>query len=160
MPRFSESAASLVMVESKDYGSAGIRGVSWHMGKHDSVSVFITFGALTGNSILTFAASAARALTTTAIAFNYRLGAAVFTNAGATAQDQYGDVIAVTSAGLTLTAATFQHKPIVVEFDSDSFTDAKPWLSLNIDATATVLNVGAIALARTRFAGHLIPSAT
>jgi hypothetical protein len=158
MPRFSESAVFATMIESKDYGSAGIRGVSVHMGKVDSISVLLSFGALTGNSILTCNASAARALTTTAIAFGYRLGAATFTNAGATLQDQFGDVIAVAAAGLTLTAATFQHKQVVIEFDSDSFTDAKPWLSLNIDATATVLNVAGVSVGRARYPGHLIPS--
>lgn len=155
MPRFSESTVLATLIESKDYGSAGIQSDAVHLGKMSSVTVLFTFGAVTGNSILTFYASAARDLITTALAFNYRVGAAAYKAALA---DQFGDIVAVTSAGLTLTAATFNHRQLVVEFDSDSFKDGSPWLTCNIDATATVMNVGAFAIGKARYPGHLIPS--
>jgi hypothetical protein len=153
--RISERYVPVTLIESKDYGSAGIQSDAVHMGKLHSLTVLLTFGALTGNSILTIFASAARDLVTTAIAFNYRLGAAVYKAALA---DQLGDVIAVSATGLTLTAATFQHKQVAIEFDSDAFTDGKPWLTLNIDSTATVMNVAAVAIGTPRYPGHLIPS--
>jgi hypothetical protein len=155
MPRLSESAVMVALIESKNYGSAGIQADAINLGKLHSVSVLINFGALTGNSILLAYASAARDLTTTAIAFNYRLSAAVYK---ASLADQFGDVIAVAATGLTLTAATFANKSIVVEFDADAFTDGKPWLTLNIDATASVMNVAAVAIGKARYPGHLIPS--
>lgn len=155
MARISESNVIALLIEPKDYGSSGIQSDAIHMGKLNSVTVVITFGAITGNSILLAYASAARDLETTAVAFNYRLGAATFKSALA---DQFGDKIAVPSAGLTLTAATFKDRQMVVEFDSDSFTDGSPWLTLNIDSTATVMLASAVAVGTPRYPGHLIPS--
>jgi hypothetical protein len=77
------------------------------MGKMHSVSVLITFGAITGNSILTVYASAARDLTTTRSRSTTASAAAVYKAALA---DQFGDVVAVAATGLTLTAATFANK--------------------------------------------------
>lgn len=155
MPRFSESTVLATMVESKDYGSSGIDSDAISLGLMHAVTVLFTFGALTGNSILNFYNSAARDLKTTAIAFSYRLAAAAYKVALA---DQFGDPIAVASTGLTLTAATFAHKQIVVEFEADTVLDAKPWLTFNIDSTATVMNVGAVAIGKARYPGHLVPS--
>jgi hypothetical protein len=53
MSRLSESAVIVALIESKNYGSAGIQADAINMGKLHSVSVLINFGALTGNSILT-----------------------------------------------------------------------------------------------------------
>lgn len=153
--RISEFRVPVDFIESKDYGSAGITSDAVNLGKMHAFSVFISFGAITGNSILTVYNSAARDLTTTAIAFGYRLGAAVFKGSLA---DQLGDLVAVAAAGLTLTAATFKNRQMVIEFDSDTVLDGKPWLTFNIDATATVLNVAAIGVGVPRYPGHLIPS--
>lgn len=158
MPRISERYAIATLIEAKDYGSAGVTSAAVNMGKLHSVTCLFTFGVLTGNSTLIPYASAARASSTTALAFNYRLAAATFTVAGITAADQFGDPIAVTSAGLTLTAATFTHKQMVVEFDSDAFLDKNPWLTFVVSATATVFLVGALAIGYHRYPGHLIPS--
>lgn len=155
MARNSESKVFATLIESKDYGSAGIQSDSVHLGKMHSVSVLITFGVITGNSTLLVYASAARDLETTAVAFNYRLGAAAYKAALA---DQLGDAIAVASTGLVLVAATFNHRQVVIEIDSDSFTDGKPWLTINIDNTATAMNVAAFAIGNPRYPGHLIPS--
>ncbi len=132
--RVSERYVTIDFIESKDYGSAGILSDAVHLGKLSSFSVVITFGAITGNSTLIVYASAARDLTTTAIAFTYRVGAGVFKAALA---DQFGDAVAVTAAGQRFT---------------------KPWLTFNIDATATAINVGAIGVGLPRYPGHLIPS--
>ena len=155
MPRLSESCVFVDFIESKDYGSAGITSDAIHLGKMHSVSVVFSFGAITGNSVLTCYASASRDLTTTAIAFNYRLGAAVFKAALA---DQFGDAVAVASTGLTLVANTFKNRQFVIEIDADTMPDGKPWLTIGLDATATVLNVAAIAIGKARYPGHLIPS--
>jgi hypothetical protein len=150
--RISERYAIVTLIEAKDYGSVGIQSDAVFMGKLQNIGCLFTFGALTGNSILLAYASAARDLETTAIAFNYRLAAATYKS---TAADQLGDVIAVTAAGLTLTAATFQHKQLLIEFDSDSGADGAPWLTFNIDATATMMNVAAFGVGEQRNAQHL-----
>jgi hypothetical protein len=89
--RISERLVSVPMCEAKDYGSAGVDFDSVHLGKLNSLSAFLTFGAITGNSILTVYLGATAGAKTTAIAFNYRLGAADFKVALA---DQFGDAIA------------------------------------------------------------------
>lgn len=155
MPRISERFVVATLIESKDYGSAGIQSDAIHMGKVNEASILLTFGALTGNSTLIVYASASRDAITTAIAFKYRLGAAAFKAALA---DQFGDAVSVAATGLALTAATFQHKQVAIEFDSDAFTDGSPWLTLNIDNVATALNVAALAVGYARYPGHLIPS--
>lgn len=155
MPRISETHVVATLIESKDYGSAGIQSDAINLGKMHSVTCILTFGALTGNSTLIVYLSAARDLTTTAIAFNYRIGAAAYKAALA---DQFGDAVAVASTGLVLTAATFAHKQVVIEIDADTVADGKPWLTLNIDNTATAMNVAAVAVGRARYPGHLIPS--
>ena len=155
MPRISESNVCVQMVEPANYGSAGIDSDAVNLGLMAGVSLFITFGAITGNSILLVYNSATRDLKTTAIAFSYRFQAADFKVALA---DQYGDKIAVAATGLTLTAATVDHRTIAVEIDSDTMLDGKPWLTFNIDATATVMNVACVAIGKPRYPGHLIPS--
>lgn len=154
--RISESKVLIPVIEPKDYGSAGIDSDSVNMGALNGLSVAILFGLLTGNSVLTVYAGATAGAKTTAVAFKYRLGAAVFKT---TPADQFGDPIAVASAGLTLTAATFQHKQIAIEIDADTVTDGQPWVTLSIDATASVLAVAASGVGTPRYEGHLPPTA-
>lgn len=149
--RVSESLILIPVVESKDYGSAGIDFDSVHMGRLLSMSVGINFGLLTGNSVLKVSTGATEGTKTTDIAFKYRIGGGAYKAASA---DILGDPVAVTSAGLTLTAATFQHKLIVIEVDADNLTDGQPWVTVSIDATATVLNVGGLAVGYPRHASH------
>lgn len=153
--RISEQFVSVPLVEAKDYGSAGIDFDSVHLGKLNSLSALILFGAITGNSVLTVYLGATAGTKTTAVAFKYRLSAADFKAALA---DQFGDPIDVASTGLTLTAATFDHRQVAIEIDSDTVLEGKPWLTISIDNTATVLNVAAAGLGSPRYPGHLIPS--
>lgn len=152
--RISERYVSVPMIEAKDYGSAGVDSDGVNLGKLHSLSCFLVFGAITGNSILKVYCGATAAKTT-AIAFGYRLGAADFKVALA---DQFGDVIAVATTGLTLTATTFDHRQIAVEIDADTLPEGKPWVTLEIDSTATVMLVGAVGIGMPRYPGHLIPT--
>lgn len=151
MPRISESHILIPVVEAKDYGSAGLDFDSVHIGRLNSLSVAINFGALTGNSILKVSTGATEGTKTTDIAFKYRFGGGDFKAASA---DILGDPVAVASTGLSLVAATFDHRLIVIEIDSDAGTDAQPWVTVSIDATATVLNVGGVAVGSPRHASH------
>ncbi len=154
MPRLTETHVSVPICEAKDYGSAGVDFDGVNLGLLNGFSALLAFGAITGNSILTVYAGATAAKTT-AIGFNYRLGAADFKVALA---DQFGDPIAVASTGLTLTATTFDHRQVAIEIDPDTLPSGKPWITISIDATATVLLLGAIGVGRARYPGHLIPT--
>ena len=149
--RLSESLILVPICEAKDYGSAGIDFDGVNCGLLNGFTAAITFGALTGNSILTVY-TGVTAAKTTAIAFSYRFGAADYKSALA---DTLGDQTAVASTGLTLTAATFDHRLITIDIDPDTLPITKPWVTISIDATATVLLVGAIAVCRPRYAAHL-----
>ena len=155
MPRLSESHIPIQLFESKDHGSAGIDSYSVNTALTNGFSAFINFGAVTGNSILTVYAGASQGAKTTAIAFKYRLSAA---DCKVALSDQLGDAIAVASTGLTLTATTFDHRLVVIEIDPDTMPDAKPYVTLSIDATATVFLAGGFAVARPRQAAHLAQS--
>lgn len=149
--RLSESLQFIPVVEAKDYGSAGVDFDSVHVGRLHGLSVAINFGAITGNSILKVSTGATEGVKTTDIAFKYRFGGGDFKAASA---DILGDATSVASTGLTLTAATFDHRLIVVEVDSDAVTDGQPWVTVSIDSTATVLLVGGVAVGRPRHASH------
>lgn len=151
MPRVSESHILIPVVEAKDYGSAGVDFDSVYIGRLHSLAIAISFGALTGNSVLTVNTGATEGTKTTPMAFKYRIGGGAFKAASA---DILGDATAVTSAGLTLTAATFQHKLVVIEIDVDAMTDGQPWVTVALDATATVLNVGGLGIGKPRHASH------
>lgn len=159
---FSEEFKIATIVESKDYGTAGIVGDSIHRGRVHQVAFILTFGALTGNSILSFYEGAAVATKTTQLAFSYRLAGADYKTAISTTiasnADSYGVPTAVAATGLTLTATTFDHRSVIVEFDGPLMTADVPFLTLDIDATASVMNVGCIAIARPRFKGATSPS--
>ena len=154
MARFSESLILVPLIESKDYGSAGVDADGVNLGLTNGFSAAFVFGNITGNSILTVYAGATAA-NTTAIAFKYRLGAADYKSALA---DQLGDPISVASTGLTLTAATFDHRLVIIEIDPDTMPDGKPWVTFSFDATASVFNLGGVGLARPRQAAHLAGS--
>jgi len=154
MSRLSEELGFVPLIESDDYGGAGIDSDGVTLAKAHTLSAIFVFGAITGNSIL-IVYEGATAAKTTAIAFSYRLGAADYKVALA---DQLGDATAVASTGLTLTAATFDHKMLVVEIDSDTLTAGYPFVTFEIDATANPMNVGAVGVIKSRYPGHLIPT--
>ncbi len=151
MPRISESRIIIPLNEAKDTGSAGIDFDSVHMGRLHSLSVCMAFGAITGNSILTVNTGATEGAKTTAIAFKYRFGGGDFKAASA---DILGAATSVAAAGLTLTATTYDHRLLVIEVDSDTMTDGQPWLTVSVDATASVFLSGAIGIGIPRYEGN------
>ena len=135
------------LIEPADHQAAGIDGDSINLGLIHQALIIITFGALTADSILTVNTGATEGTKTTAETFRYRLAGA---DRGTDGSDNFGAW--ATSAALTLTAATYDHRIVEVEVNSDEFTAAQPWLTINIDGTATALFVGAVAICRPRFA--------
>jgi hypothetical protein len=115
--------------------TGGLIGDSINMAKAHRATFLITFGTITGNGgILYVYSGATDAAQTSALTFKYALGSAVLGSASA-------DVLGTetTSAALTLTAATYSNKLLVVEVDTADMDTAngEEWLTLVIGAGAT-----------------------
>ncbi len=133
--------------EADDYGSAGEDFDSFKLSHANWATVIISFGAITGNSILKVYSGATAGTKTTAETFTYRLASGDYEAASA---DLFGT--ASTSAALTLTAATYDHKLLIIEIDPAAFTDGQPWVTVSVDSTATALNMAAVAILQPRYA--------
>jgi hypothetical protein len=142
--RFLDRFAVIPVIEAKDYGSAGITGDSFQMGKGASVSFLFNFGAITGDSTLIISSGLTLAAITTGIAFRYRLATSVYK--GVATADQYDAAVAVALTGLTLTAATFKNRTMIVDIDSAEMPDANVYLTAVISATATIMLVSCLAV--------------
>lgn len=149
--RVSETLKLVPLVEPKDYGSAGVDFDSINMSFVHSVCVYLFFGAITGNSVLKFYSGATAAAKTTALDYSYRFASGDYK---ATDADGLGDLTAVTgSSGLTLTAATFDHRTVVVEIDNNAF-DGAAWFTGELSSVATVLNAAAVGVCDARYRMH------
>lgn len=162
--RLSEELGFIPLYEPKD--AAGVAYVSdaFDAGLFDSVSLYVSFGAITGDAtVLTVNCDTTSALATsltTPIAFKYRITAQAYKTAPTTTNaDQLGDLVTVASSGLTLVAATFTHKTVVIELDVDALGGTAHWITVNTTASASPLLMAGFGVGRSRYAGHLIPSA-
>ena len=149
--RFSERYKILALTESADVTTSGVDSQSINMGKVHTACFLVNFGSVTADDALKVYVGAATATKTTAIAFKYRLAAADTKSA---LSDTFGAFTAVASTGLTLTAATYDHKLLIVEVDSQAIADATPWVTLEIAGSATVQNVSIVAICVPRFAAN------
>jgi hypothetical protein len=147
--RFSERYRAFPLTVSADVTTAGVDSQSVNMGKFNSLAFLINFGTIAADDTLKFYVGAADATKTTAIAFSYRLSGA---DTGAASSDALGTATAVASTGLTLTAATYDSRLLVVEFDSQAIADATPWVTMEIAGSATTQNVSVVAIAAPRWA--------
>lgn len=149
--RFSERFKIIPLTESADVTTAGVDTQSINMGKVHEACFILNFGAITANDTLKVYTGAATATKTTAIAFQYRLAEADTT---AALSDTLGAFTDVAATGLTLTAATFDHRLVVVEIDSQAIDDAAPWVTLEIAGSASAQNISIVAIAEPRFASN------
>ncbi len=162
--RLSEELAFIPLIEPKDAAASAYVSDAFNVGLFDSVSLYLSFGVITGDAtVLTVNGDATSALATsltTPIAFKYRLTKQPFKTAPTTTNaDQLGDLIAVTSAGLTLVSATFAHQTIVIEIDPDTMASGKSWVTVNTTASASPLLMAGFGVGRSRYAGHTMISA-
>lgn len=149
--RFSERYHILPLTESADVTTNGVDTQSVNIGKFHELCFLLNFGAVTANDALKVYVGAADATKTTAVAFKYRLAAA---DTGAASSDTFGAFTDVASSGLTLTAATFDHKTVTVEVDAQAISDDTPWVTLEIAGSATTQNISIVAIARPRYASN------
>lgn len=145
--RFSERFKVAALTESADVTTNGVDSYSVNMGKLHGGCWLINFGSVTADDALKVYVGAATATKTTAIAFKYRLAAA---DTKAALSDTFGAFTDVASTGLTLTAATYDHKLLIVEIDSQAIADATPWVTLEIAGSATTQNVSIVFIGEPR----------
>jgi hypothetical protein len=82
--------------------------------------------------------------TTAAIAFNYRLSAAVGTNT-------LGALTACASTGLSLANATYDNKMVIVEVDPASLDDGYPYVRLYVTPANSATLVSCVCIAKPRY---------
>jgi hypothetical protein len=152
--RFCEQHKIVPVLEAEDH-AAGASGDSVSMENYGHLTLIIIFGELTGDAVLTVASGATAGTATTAETFNYRATAADLKNATG---DNLGDES--TSAALTLTAATYEDRMIVVEMDADELTDGQPWVTPAISSAASQCFASIVAiLSEPRYAQAVPPTA-
>jgi hypothetical protein len=149
--RFSERFKVLAVTESADVTTGGVDSESINMGMVHEACFLLNFGAIVADDALKVYVGASTGTKTTAIAFTYRLASA---DTKAANSDLQGAFTAVASSGLTLTAATFDHKLVVVEIDSQSIADATPWVTLEIAGSGTTQNISICAIVQPRYASN------
>ena len=145
--RISESYIVIPIYEPVDT-EAGLDGQSINMGLLHSVCFALTFGAITGDAVLVFYVGATDGTKTTAIAWSYRRSSGDFKAASA---DLYGAETDVAAAGLTLTAATNDHRTLLIEFDSQAIASATPWLTPELSAAASASLTACLAIGVPRY---------
>jgi len=157
--RQSESLAFVNLFEPKDKTAAAYVSDAVNLGLWNSFTAYISFGAITADTVITVYGDTTAALATaltTPIAWKYRLSAADYK---AALSDQFGDPIAVLATGLTATATTFDHRVIAIEFDSDTLVGGAAWVTINLSSVGNPLLVSGVGVGSARYPGHLIPSA-
>lgn len=155
MQRTSFEKHLIPILEPADY-EAGVDGDSVDMSKLHRICHALLFGAVTGDAVLKFYAGATAGTKTTALAFNYRFSGGDFKAASA---DIHGSEVAVASTGLTLTAATFDHRHVTVDFESIDMPSGKPWLTMELSAAASVLLLACEGIGQPVYGGQTQPTA-
>ena len=118
---------------------------SFKMTQYEVATICILFAAsLTGDNVLTVNGGASAGTKTAAATFTYALTSAAPKNATA-------DVLAAdsTSSSLTLTAATYQGKVLVIQVDAQDMNISNTtydWVTVNLDGTASTATVTAWAI--------------
>lgn len=152
--RLAEQTKIVPLLEPEDH-NAGVDCDSVDMKNYAHVTFIITFGELTSDALLTINSGATAGTKTTAETFNYRATATDLKSDGA-------DLLAAesTSASLTLTAATYEDRMIVVEMGDDEFTEGQPWITPSFSSAASEIFVSVVAiLSKPRYAQNVPPTA-
>ena len=129
---------------------AGVDGDSFTMKLNHHATIVFLFGAITGDAVLKVYSGATDGTKTTSMAFKHRLSSG---DQGAVNADLFAAEATVTAAnGLTLTAATYDNRTLVVEIEESMLKDGEPWVTVELSSAASALNASALALVSPRFA--------
>lgn len=154
--RLSERNGIVFVYKPQDTGGAAVTGESIKMDKYAHVTFLVQCGVLTGGAnVLTVKSVATDGTQTTAESFNYRLADADQGGAGA---DGYAAWTAAST--LTMTAATYDNRLLIIEMDAAALTDGQPWLTLALTGVSNpgLISIAAI-LSEPRYAAHDLPTA-
>jgi len=149
--RLCEQTKIVPMLEAEDH-AAGADCDSVSLENYGHVTLIFIFGELTGDAVLTVNSGATAGTKTTAETFNYRATAA---DLKAASGDALGSE--ATSAALTLTAATYEDRMVVVEMDADEFTDGQQWITPAISSAASECFAACIAILSKPRYGQAVP---
>ena len=159
MLNLTENFAVVSMIEPADNQAGAIDSESINMGLLESVALVYSTGAITGNdSVIKLYSGATAGTKTTEIGFRYRLSGADYKAAN---NDQFGTLttIAAGGTGLTMAAASYDHRVVVIEVDSRNMPDGEPWLTVDYDdGSASVLLSSMIAIGKPRYPGNTQPT--
>jgi len=145
--RLGEEKKIVPVLNSADY-VAGVSMDSINMKNYHRATFILTFGAITGDAVMTVNSGATDAALTSPLTFNYALGGAAIAAASA-------DVLAANTAvaTLTLTAASYASKMLVVEVDASAMDidNAEEWLTVALSAAASAGILHAVAVLEPRY---------
>ena len=146
----------VVPVMGSDDINAGVDADSINMKNFHKATFIMLFGTLNGDAVLTVNSGATDGAKTSALTFHYALGGAALGAANC-------DVLAAdaTSAALTLTAATYTDKMLIVEVDASDMDTAneEEWLTLSLSNAANSGACDVVAILEPRYTGNLSESA-
>jgi hypothetical protein len=152
--RASESLGFVQLFTPIDKTGSALVSEAVNLGLWNSFTAYISFGAITGNTVLTVNADTTSALATaltTPIAFKYRQTQGDFKAASA---DIFGDATAVAATGLTATGTTFNNTTIAIEIDPDTLVGGADWVTINLSSVGNPLLVSGVGIGTVRFPGH------
>lgn len=129
---------------------------SINMARYHHCTFVMNFGTLSGDAVLTVNSGATSGAKTSALTFNYALGGADFGVADS-------DVLAAdtSAATLTLTAATYNDRMLLVEVDAKAMdlANGENWLTLSLSNAGTSGAADAVAILEPRFSSGQSASA-
>lgn len=145
-PLFSEEAKLVPLTAQGADATSNLECDSFHMKGWDRATiVIIPAASLTGNNVLTVECGASDSADTSDATFHYRLADAAIASATC---DQYADD--ATASSLTLTAATYQGKVLLIELFAEelptSGSTVYDWVTVDFDGTASVGTVTVFAI--------------
>jgi len=153
--RLAEEKKIVPLLNSANTG-VGVSMDSINMSAFHRATIIITFGAISGNAVLTVNSGAADGVITTPLTFHHSRGGAAIGSASA-------DVIEAdaTTASLTLTEATYTTRMLILEVDASAMdiANAEEWLTVAISAAGTSAIVHAVAILEPRYTGNLSATA-
>ncbi len=146
----------VVPVMASDDINAGVDADSINMKNYHKATFIMTFGTLNGDAVMTVNSGATDGAKDSALTFHYALGSAAIGSANC-------DVLAAdaTAATLTLTAATYTDKMLIVEVDAADMDMAneEEWLTLSLSDAANSGSCDVVAILQPRYTGNCSVSA-
>lgn len=153
--RLPEEKKICYLINTADY-NAGVDGDSINMKNYHRATFIMLFGAITGDAVLTVNSGATDGAKTSALTFHYAIGSAACGSANS-------DVLAAdaSAASLTLTAADYANKMLIVEVDAAAMdvANGEEWLTPSLSAAAAAGILHCVVILEPRYTGNCSASA-